>query len=90
MTDPRDYKLDLSSLDSGADPTTPAASPQQGGATSGRPFLRVHFACCNVYLRIYRSESPTPHYAGACPKCARTVRFTISSTGSASRDFTVY
>lgn len=91
MSDPRDYKLDLTSLTPEA-PPAPPASPTRSSTqnTSARPFLRVHFACCNVYLRLYRNESPTPHYAGACPKCAKSVRFNISSTGSASRDFTVY
>lgn len=89
MSDPRDYKLDLSSMASPEVGET-AEVPQRGPSGGARPFLRVHFACCNVYLRLYRKDTPSPHYAGACPKCAKLVRFTVSPGGSASRDFTVY
>ena len=42
MRDDRDYKLDLS---------TDNQKPSTNNADA-RPFLSVHFACCNVYCRI--------------------------------------
>jgi hypothetical protein len=81
MTDPRDYKLDLRSM---------PEKPEEPSAGAARPYLRVHFACCNVYLRLYRRDTPTPHYAGACPRCAKPVRFAVSPGGNPARDYIVY
>ena len=79
-SDPRDYKLDLSSA-----AAHPAATPPFQAAP--RPFLSVHFACCGVYQRVYRSTDGT-RYAGHCPKCARPVRFAVGAGGTTSRAFT--
>ncbi len=54
-----------------------------------RPFLRVYFACCGVYQRIYRDRSRTV-YSGRCPRCLRTIRFRIGRNGTTARDFAVY
>lgn len=82
MADPRDYKLDISGL-------TPEGGSERSAVSGGRPFLRVHFACCHQYVRIYRSRDGR-HYAGHCPKCAKAVRFVVGPGGTEARDFTVY
>jgi hypothetical protein len=81
MSDPRDYKLDISGLGGGGEEPT----------SEGRPFLRVTFACCNVYTRLYRSASGD-HYTGHCPKCGRgPIRFKVDPNGGTSaREFVVY
>jgi hypothetical protein len=78
MSDPRDYKLDLSSQ-----PSEPAAE-----AAGGRPYISVHFACCGVYLRIYRSADGK-HYRGRCPKCGVPVNFVVGDGGTDARTFVV-
>jgi len=77
--DPRDFKLDLSSGASSAS----AASPQ-----GARPYISVHFKCCGVYQRIYRSADAT-QYAGHCPRCAKPVRFKVGEGGTTCRFFSV-
>lgn len=78
MRDPRDYKLDLSS--------TPPSSDES--STSPRPFISVHFACCNVYIRIYRSTDGAA-YRGRCPRCGKAVSFTVGEGGTDARVFRV-
>ena len=78
-SDPRDYKLDLSS-----DVETDAPSSD----VKPRPFLSVHFACCGVYQRIYRDAAGTS-YHGRCPRCGTPVRFAVGQGGTASRCFRV-
>lgn len=80
MSDPRDYKLDLSTGQS--PPDGEGAKPREA-----RPFISVHFACCSVYMRIYRNAEGTA-YAGRCPKCARSVNFPIGAGGTTQRFFT--
>jgi hypothetical protein len=82
MNDPRDYKLDLSSLDT-------AAKQPATATTAARPFLSVLFACCGVYQRLYRDPSGM-HYAGHCPKCARQVKFKVGDGGTSARHFVVH
>jgi hypothetical protein len=53
-----------------------------------RPFLRVYFACCRVYQRIYRDPSGSA-YNGRCPRCLRPIRFRVAPNGVTARDFTV-
>ena len=79
MKDPRDYKIDISSLQSGS----PAEQTRQA-----RPFLMVHFKCCGVYQRIYRNREGT-RYEGFCPKCAKPVRFKVGDGGTDARAFSV-
>ncbi len=78
-SDPRDYKLDLSSLPK--DVGEPNAAPE-------RPFIGVHFKCCGVYQRIYRSNDGQ-RYEGRCPRCARQVRFLVGQGGTDDRYFVV-
>jgi hypothetical protein len=82
-SDPRDYKLDLTSPPDGH---SPSESRRAGRAPSARPFLSVLFACCNVYQRVYRDPSE-PAYVGRCPKCGRSVRFPIGQGGVSTRFF---
>jgi len=51
-----------------------------------RPFLGIHFKCCNTYSRIYKNNTGTA-YEGRCPKCGAIVRVPIGSEGSSSRFF---
>ena len=79
MSDPRDYKLDIAGL----------STEQRAAEPSGpRPFVSVQFACCNVYLRIYRNAAGTA-YEGRCPRCGLPVRFVVGSGGTDSRSFIV-
>lgn len=80
-SDPRDYKLELTS---GAVPEDVSAAT----SAAGRPFLSVTFACCGVYARIYRSADGK-QYAGHCPRCARPVRFLVGDGGTSHRRFVV-
>jgi hypothetical protein len=76
--DPRDYNVELSSQASGAAP----------GARPARPFISVHFACCGVYQRLYRSADGKG-YRGHCPKCLRPVNFAVGAGGTDCRHFVV-
>lgn len=78
MRDDRDYKLDLSSSQSNAEPARPARVP----------YLSVRFACCNVYMRIYRSPDGSS-YRGRCPRCGKPVNFIVGQGGTDSRFFVV-
>jgi hypothetical protein len=79
MTDPRDYKLEIS-----------GTSPEAGdGRVQPRPYIRVQFACCNVYQRIYRSADAKT-YRGRCPRCGKAVNFVVGPGGTDARDFIVY
>jgi hypothetical protein len=79
MSDPRDYKLDLSSADVPSSSEKPSAK---------RPYISVRFACCGVYQRIYRSADGA-RYEGHCPKCAKPVRFKVGPGGTDARFFVV-
>ena len=94
MSDPRDYKLDLQS--SACDESTGTGRsrrPAVRGNTNAspgtqRPYLSVHFACCGVYQRVYRSPDGNT-YAGRCPKCTVPVRFVVGPGGTSARCFVV-
>ena len=91
MRDDRDYKLELSSAAAAASPvgtTNTAAVSPAGRAHPPRPFLNVHFACCNVYLRVYKSADGAA-YRGRCPKCGKAVTFAVGEGGTDSRFFRV-
>ena len=76
MKDKGNY-LDLSS-------ETPTGNGPSEERNKG--FLGVHFACCEVYARIYSNRERTA-YVGHCPRCARKVKFAIGPGGSESRFF---
>ena len=54
--------------------------------TSGtqRPFIGMHFTCCNVYVRIYLNKGRTA-FVGYCPKCTRKAVVKVGSQGSRAR-----
>ena len=80
MSDQRDYKVELS--------TATGNPPTAGGGLSPRPFLSVHFACCNVYQRVYR-DAEGKAYRGRCPRCAQAVTFAVGEGGTSARSFIV-
>ena len=54
-----------------------------------RSFVGIHFACCDVYTRVYINRAATA-YEGNCPKCSKRVRLRIDPEGTDSRFFTAY
>ena len=87
-SDPRDYKLDLSTIKQagGFSPGSIRASGK--GMVNPRPFLKALFNCCRVYHRIYR-HADGDRYDGACPKCGKRVRFVVGPGGTTSRSFVI-
>ena len=65
-----------------------ASGDDQAGAPSKRPFVGVHFTCCNVYVRIYRNAAGT-HYRGRYPKCGVAVTLAVGAGGTDARTFVV-
>jgi hypothetical protein len=92
MADP-DYILDLSSLKSPPDdrgdeqpPDAAPAEPRPSQSLRGRPWLAIHWRCCSVYSRIYRSADATV-YEGRCPRCGKPLRVAVGKGGTDSRFF---
>jgi hypothetical protein len=81
--DPRDYKVEISGISS----SDSSASANQR-TPAPRPFLSIHFACCGVYQRIYRTEDGKA-YSGHCPHCAKPVHFAVGPDGTDARYFRV-
>lgn len=77
-----DYKLDLSTQ------PLPDATEASGASGAKRPFISVHFACCGVYTRIYRSADGSA-YRGRCPRCGIPVNFVVGEGGTDARFFVV-
>lgn len=72
-------RLDLTSA--------PAAASREATAERSMRFLGVHFACCDVYVRVYLNRDQTA-YVGHCPRCAGRVRFAVGAGGTSERFFT--
>ena len=88
MSDPRDYKLDISGAGADADPRTAVRGLGAQAQDTTRPYLSVHFACCGVYQRVYRSADGKT-YHGRCPRCTLPVRFVVGDGGTSARSFVV-
>jgi len=52
-----------------------------------RPFVGVHFKCCNIYQRIYLNRAKTA-FVGWCPRCSARTEIRVSPTGSKNPFFT--
>ena len=50
-----------------------------------RKFLGIHFACCNIYGRIYNYSGR--QYEGKCPKCLRSLTIRVGKDGVSNRFF---
>jgi hypothetical protein len=53
---------------------------------TGRPFIGMHFKCCNVYSRIYLNTAGTA-FVGWCPHCAAKTEVRVSPAGSKTKFF---
>jgi hypothetical protein len=61
--------------------------PKSESFSARRRFVGVHFACCDVYTRVYVNRDETA-YVGNCPKCAKPVTLRIGPCGTDARFFT--
>lgn len=51
-----------------------------------RPFIGMHFKCCNVYTRIYLNKKGDA-FVGWCPKCTAKTVVKVAKDGSRDRFF---
>jgi hypothetical protein len=58
-----------------------SANNQNAGSFKGREYIGIHFACCNVYGRIYKNKEGTM-YKGMCPRCMKRVQAKVGQNGS--------
>lgn len=61
--------------------------PSGKGRPGSKPFVGIHFRCCNVYSRIYLNAAGTA-FVGWCPKCARKAEIKVAASGSTTPFFT--
>ncbi|HEX7009555.1 MAG TPA: hypothetical protein VF184_06205 [Phycisphaeraceae bacterium] len=77
-----DYIVDIASLKA----HRCAQGGQSAASLRGRPWLAVHWKCCQVYSRIYRNRQGDA-YEGRCPRCGSPVRARIGPGGTDARFF---
>ena len=63
-------------------PPTPQPQPKR----TPKPFLGIHFRCCNVYGRLYKTAAGD-RYEGRCPKCGAIVDARVGEGGTSRRFF---
>ena len=51
-----------------------------------RPYIGVHFECCQAYRRVHKTADGAA-YAGHCPRCMRPIRVRVGEGGSNQRFF---
>lgn len=71
------------SIDLSSDPR-PRAGNDLEEANLRRPFVGIHFACCNAYLRVYPEVSGKVKILN-CPRCARPLKVEFSEGGQDSQ-----
>jgi hypothetical protein len=59
---------------------------QAGKTRPPRPWVGIHFECCDVYTRVYR-DLDAPQYRGRCPRCGRPVTLRVDPDGVSARIF---
>jgi hypothetical protein len=85
---PGDF-LDLTSTPDGRSREHGGTSDDVASKASARRFVGIHFACCDVYSRVYINRQETA-YVGHCPRCMRRVELKIGPGGTDARFFTAY
>ncbi|MDZ4819690.1 MAG: hypothetical protein SGJ20_12030 [Planctomycetota bacterium] len=75
-------------------PARPAArgterGPAESASAASRRYIGIHFACCDVYSRIYVNRQQTA-YTGHCPRCSKRLDIKIGAGGTDARFFTAY
>ena len=63
------------------------AAPPAGAPAGPRPWIGMHWRCCDVYARIYRHPE-ADRYRGSCPRCGRSTTLRVGSGGTSARSFT--
>ncbi|MBN2563781.1 MAG: hypothetical protein JXQ75_22920 [Phycisphaerae bacterium] len=82
MPDESGYHIDVvSAVDGGEAGVT---EPRQ--AARQRPWVGIHFECCDTYARIYR-DTDAAKYEGHCPRCGRGITLRVGPDGVDSRIF---
>lgn len=83
VSDGEDYILNIQGL---SQPESPPPPQSGGAAMRGRPWISVHWKCCQVYSRIYRNPQGTA-YQGRCPRCGKAVQAQVGAHGTNARFF---
>ena len=74
----------MASFDSTSEPEQRAIREAADGR---RNFLGIHFRCCRVYGRLYRTPGEA-EYRGRCPRCGAVLEVPVGEGGTGRRFFT--